>query len=30
MDNPKDKMGNESLGLFQESFKPVSLHGYWF
>ncbi len=26
MDNPKDKMGNESLGLFQESFKPVSLH----
>ena len=26
MDNPKTKDGLESLGLFQESFKPVSLH----
>ena len=26
MDNPKTKDGQESLGLFQESFKPVSLH----
>ena len=26
MDNPKTKDGYESLGLFQESFKPVSLH----
>ena len=26
MDNPKTKEGNESLGLFQESFSPVSLH----
>ena len=26
MDNPKTKEGHESLGLFQESFMPVSLH----
>tara|TARA_B100000963_G_scaffold104521_2_gene90504 strand:+ start:6697 stop:7395 length:699 start_codon:yes stop_codon:yes gene_type:complete len=26
MDNPKSKEGFESLGLFQESFMPVSLH----
>ncbi len=26
MDNPKTKDGDESLGLFQESFMPVSLH----
>ena len=26
MDNPETKDGLESLGLFQESFKPVSLH----
>ena len=26
MDNPNNKEGFESLGLFQESFKPVSLH----
>ena len=26
MDNPKNKEGEDSLGLFQESFKPVSLH----
>ena len=26
MDNPKNKSGEESLGLFQESFMPVSLH----
>ena len=26
MDNPKSKEGLESLGLFQESFSPVSLH----
>ena len=26
MDNPKTKNDLESLGLFQESFKPVSLH----
>ena len=26
MDNPNTKEGLESLGLFQESFKPVSLH----
>ena len=26
MDNPKTKEGFNSLGLFQESFKPVSLH----
>ena len=26
MDNPKTKDGFESLGLFQESFMPVSLH----
>ncbi len=26
MDNPKNKMGEDSLGLFQESFMPVSLH----
>ncbi len=26
MDNPNNKSGEESLGLFQESFMPVSLH----
>ena len=26
MDNPKTKNGKDSLGLFQESFMPVSLH----
>ena len=26
MDNPKTKDGKDSLGLFQESFMPVSLH----
>jgi len=26
MDNPKNKEGEDSLGLFQESFRPVSLH----
>ena len=26
MDNPKTKNGSESLGLFQESYKPVTLH----